>query len=366
MLKRFNILFFVIVFFSLSMQAQGFEKPKKDKPVHKTEKKQKPVVEKKSVSMLLQANHDFYLTLDGERYGGKISKSSPEKITLPVGVHKLSFEEADSTGETQERYFRLTPEMTKQKDSVFSISFKNDFQAIMNAYPSTAITTVSHTAAGDQDAQLKAVAKELFDSMVLIQGGSFTTTVKSGQKTATPQVVTVRSLNVGKYEVTQRQWQAVMGMHSNSQKNCTDCPVESVSWNEVNSFIQKLNKASGKKFRLPTEMEWEYITDKSISDTKGRSSDPETSNQILRSATETSAWYEQRTAHKVGEKQPLAGVYDLLGNVAEWCADGGDKKVFKGGSYKSKEEELRIAARSTARPDDKPNAVGFRLVKDTD
>ncbi|GAA4737505.1 formylglycine-generating enzyme family protein [Flavisolibacter ginsenosidimutans] len=319
-----------------------------------------------AVLLSFKADHDFYLTVDDKKRGDKIMANKLESIKLPVGVHKLSFEEADSTGETQERYFRLTSEMAKQKDSVFSISFKNDFQAIMNAYPSTAMTTVSHTASSDQDAQLKAVAKELFDSMVLIQGGSFTTTVKSGQKTATPQVVTVRSLYVGKYEVTQRQWQAVMGMNSNSQKNCTDCPVEGVSWNEVNSFIQKLNKASGKKFRLPTEMEWEYTAKKCITEAKGWSSEPAINDQIFKTAAGSSAWFEQRTAHKVGEKQPLAGLYDLLGNVAEWCADGGDKKVFKGGSYKSKEEELRIAARSTARPDDKPNAVGFRLVTDTD
>ena len=73
-----------------------------------------------------------------------------------------------------------------------------------------------------------------------------------------PHRVTVTSFYIGKYEVTQKQWKAVMGSNPSYFKDCDNCPVENVSWNDAQEFIKKLNAKTGKSYRLPTEAEWEY------------------------------------------------------------------------------------------------------------
>ena len=134
-----------------------------------------------------------------------------------------------------------------------------------------------------------------------------------------------RGFWMGKFEVTQRQWQAVMGSNPSHFKNCGgDCPVEEVSWNDVQEYIGKLNgRSGGRPYRLPTEAEWEYAaragttTDTYAGDlTKPRGKDP-VLNRI--------AWYNEnsgRKTHPVGRKAPNAfGLNDMLGNVWEWVGD---------------------------------------------
>ena len=163
-----------------------------------------------------------------------------------------------------------------------------------------------------------------------------------------------RGFWLGKFEVTQRQWQSVMGSNPSRFKNCGgDCPVERVSWDDVQEFIGKLNaRSGGRRYRLPTEAEWEYAaragteTDTYAGDiTKPRGKDP-VLNRI--------AWYGENSGgrtHPVGRKAPNAfGLHDMLGNVWEWVGDwygdypggtvtgpsgpgSGSDRVFRGGGW---------------------------------
>ena len=108
-----------------------------------------------------------------------------------------------------------------------------------------------------------AVLKKLKTDMVRVAGGSFTMGCQSAQRDGEchdreklPRTVRVRGFSIGRYEVTQAQWRAVMGNNPSYFKNCDECPVEQVSWNDIQEFLRKLNEMTGKRYRLPTEAEW--------------------------------------------------------------------------------------------------------------
>ncbi len=192
--------------------------------------------------------------------------------------------------------------------------------------------------------------------------------------------VTIGPLLFSRYEVTQQQWENVMGYNPSNNKDCSTCPVENVSWEEAMDFIIKLNEISNKKFRLPTEAEWEYVAKiggKSEIDKEGG---PE-------KYIKKTAWYSgnsNKKTHPVGEKQPnVSGIYDLLGNVSEWCADwyeadfykkaksqknpggpiSGTEKVIRGGSYNdSSADRFRPSLRNKLKPESKSLDIGFRIV----
>jgi formylglycine-generating enzyme required for sulfatase activity len=180
---------------------------------------------------------------------------------------------------------------------------------------------------------------------------------------------------LGKFEVTQSQWQAVMGSNPSYFKQCgKNCPVEGVSWADVNAFITKLCFKGSQQFRLPTEAEWEYAASGG-----GRR---EKYSGIGANAAPF-AWYQGNAAvktHPVGQKRANAlGLFDMSGNVAEWVADykdeypalaqksplgpdTGNNRVVRGGSWLSIAKELRASSRSELNPSVKTNALGFRLV----
>jgi formylglycine-generating enzyme required for sulfatase activity len=205
--------------------------------------------------------------------------------------------------------------------------------------------------------------------------------------------VCVEGFWIGKYEVTQAQWQKIMGSNPayfNSQKigeGASNHPVESVSWDDAQEFIKKLNQMAQSvetprrgvsTFRLPTEAEWEYAcragtqTAYSFGDDAARLGDY--------------AWYtsnsESRT-HPVGQRKPNAfGLYDMHGNVWEWCQDiytsdayqthqrqnpvvvsGGSYRVLRGGSWDNVPGNVRSAFRSNLAPSFRYFSIGFRLVR---
>lgn len=181
-------------------------------------------------------------------------------------------------------------------------------------------------------------------------------------------------------ELTQRQWKVVMGENPPKLrfKDCgKDCPAERVSWYDVEKFIKKLNQLEGNdQYRLPTEAEWEYAC-RAESTTAYYS-------EYGKSRLGEYAWYDANSkskTHPVGQKRPNKwGLYDMSGNVSEWCLDWkgaypsgsvtdpnglpvGSHRVFRGGSWLSRPKNVRSADRHRFMPDIRYYSVGFRLLK---
>jgi len=172
---------------------------------------------------------------------------------------------------------------------------------------------------------------------------------------------------IGKYEVTQEQWQEIMGSNPSYFKHCgKNCPVEYISWNDSNSFIKKLNFKGNSQYRLPTESEWEYAANRG-------------GEQNITKVSWNESNANGRT-HPVGQKQANnLGIHDMNGNVAEWVLDIkedykavslinpqgavlGINRIIKGGSWLSQARDVRPSSRSELTPSVKSNSVGFRLV----
>ena len=164
--------------------------------------------------------------------------------------------------------------------------------------------------------------------MVKVKGGSFTMGTSAGTEEGSdwekPQhkVTITRNYLIGKYEVTQALWQAVMGENPSRFKG-EELPVENVSWNDCKEFIYRLNAITGKNFRLPTEAEWEYAARGGNESQHYKYSGSDKLPDV--------AWYgdnsNERT-HPVGTKRPNElGIYDMTGNVVEWCED--DSRTYQ-------------------------------------
>ncbi len=170
-------------------------------------------------------------------------------------------------------------------------------------------------------------------------------------------------------EVTQAQWSAVMGPRKCAFEGA-DRPIDSVSWTDAAAFCQKLSQMEGKTYRLPTEAEWEYACRAGAT---GAFGGPEKPVDL--------AWFDDNSGdatHSVGTRRPNAwGLFDLHGNVAEWCGDRYDAdysapaegdaaasrgRVTRGGSYASFAAGLRCAARSSAPESYGLKFTGFRVV----
>lgn len=167
---------------------------------------------------------------------------------------------------------------------------------------------------------------------------------------------------MGKYEVTQGQWRAVMGDSPSWFSKCgDDCPVENVSWDDVQVFIQRLNAKTGQHYRLPTEAEWFSACQ------AGRPTEYCGSDDV-----DGVAWYLDNSSsktHPAGKKQPNAwGLYDMSGNVWEWTQDcwEGDcgRRVIRGGSWFGTPAYVRAAFRYWDFPNYRSLSFGFRLAQD--
>jgi eukaryotic-like serine/threonine-protein kinase len=212
--------------------------------------------------------------------------------------------------------------------------------------------------------------------MINLPGGTFQMGSEKGAETEKPvHSVTIKPFAIGKYEVTQAQWESVMGgSNPSNNKSRKDLPVENVSWTDVQSFLRRL----GNGYRLPTEAEWEYaaragtVTEFYFGDDAGKSAEFSWFNG---NATET---------RQVGTKpaNPL-GLFDIYGNVFEWCEDDWHQTydgapvdgrawiasprdslhVLRGGSFSADEVSARSADRARNESGYRAPDVGFRLAR---
>ena len=223
--------------------------------------------------------------------------------------------------------------------------------------------------------------------MVLIQPGTFMMGSAAGgekdrQANEGPKhrVTITRPFYMGKYEVTQEQWQTVMG-NNPSYYNGINLPVEKTSWDNCQTFIQKLNQLGQGIFRLPTEAEWEYAC-RAGTTARFYWGDDLNETQIYEYA-----WYDGNSSlktHGEGLKKPNSwGLYDMSGNVFEWCQDwlgtftsnaqndpvgpnSGSHHVFKGGACQDPAGSCRPACRVGGTPNYTNSNLGFRLVRPLD
>lgn len=245
------------------------------------------------------------------------------------------------------------------------------WQSLINKYPDA-----KEVAVGDTDALKGAFG--LPGGFVFVKGGCFQMGDAFGEADEKPvHEVCVSDFYMGKYEVTQAEWQKVMGNNPSNLKDCGNCPVENVSWHAVQDFLNNLNQQTGKKYRLPTEAEWEYAARSGGKNEKwaGTSSESKLGDY---------AWYASNSGgktHPVGQKKPNGmGLYDMSGNVWEWTADwydeeyyqnspkdnpkgasSGSSRTLRGGSWLYSLRFVLASYRYRHEPSFRDNSYGFRL-----
>ena len=215
-------------------------------------------------------------------------------------------------------------------------------------------------------------------TMVYVPGGTFTMGATSEQGSDADNAakrthsVTLSSYHIGQTEVTQALWKAVMGSNPSKFKG-EGRPVENVSWNGCQTFISRLNAKTGMNFRLPTEAEWEYAA---------RGGQSGGSKYAGSDNVNNVAWYGDNSGdctHNVATKSPNSlGIYDMSGNVWEWCQDwygeyssssvtnpigpsSGNLRVYRGGGWYNDAWDCRVSIRHSYTPSDSMSHLGLRL-----
>ena len=285
--------------------------------------------------------------------------STPETIkNLLIGEHKLEIIKPGFTN--------IVRNISIKEDSLTEVSINLENDSISGFVRSfSKLAYIERT-------------RDLNLEMTLVKGGSFMmgcNNYDDCEDDERPEhQVTLDDFYIGTFETTYAQWRTLMEEDIPSTKD-SQTPVVGVSWEDVTIFIKQLNKLTGKKYRLPTEAEWEYAA-KGGTLTKGYTySGSDNLDEI--------AWYNENHGNDlkpVGKKNPNElGLYDMCGNVWEWCEDthkyyqkkaqtnplvtsGGDYRICRGGSYSSKASECRVTNRMSVFHNESFGNLGFRLV----
>jgi formylglycine-generating enzyme required for sulfatase activity len=216
--------------------------------------------------------------------------------------------------------------------------------------------------------------------MVEIPTGSFAMGSTKGEADEKPlhNVTIAQPFAIGKTEVTQAQWQAVMRSNPSYFVDCgDDCPVEQVSWTDAQNFIKKLNAKTGKQYRLPTEAEWEYACRAGKQEEYCGS---DNADKVAWNGYNSGSYFFKKPHPVAGKEASAFGLFDMSGNVWEWVEDNyhdsyngapedgsawlnGSMHVLRGGSWGSDQPFSRAAARSKFGDNFRHYSYGFRLAR---
>ena len=314
--------------------------------------------------------HSYIIACDGyesEEGTVKLKASAPSNLQITLSKEAASTNQISQTTHPQQSQTQRPVSQTQPVSSTASLSTSSTSLNAVGSSTSGSVITIP-------------VKGGVSIEMVKVEAGSFdmgaTSEMQNPYSDEKPvhRVTLTNNYYVGKYEVTQALWQAVMGSNPSIFKG-DDLPVEEVSWKDCQKFITKLNAMTGKRFRLPSEAEWEYAA---RGGKKSRGYLYSGSNAIG-----DVAWYEGNSSfmtHAVGTKQPNElGIYDMTGNVWEWCQDrygsyssspqtnptgavGGSRRVFRGGSWSYSARRCCTSSRSGYSPGYRRYDLGLRLV----
>ena len=327
--------------------------------------------------------------ITASKAGSQIFKYNYRKFNIENGTGVIGFSFDDRYSVTMrpdhdEQYFLV------RKDAIFCSTsnasqefyfkpkntdrYKSTYQSLFNGLNSN-ITQTSQSV--NPAHNLSFTVDGVSFTMVYVPGGTFTMGATSEQGSdawdneKNTYRVTLSSYHIGQTEVTQALWTAVMGSNPSKFKG-EGRPVENVSWNDCQTFISRLNAKTGMNFRLPTEAEWEYAARGGHSGGSKYAGSDNINNV---------AWYDNNSnsTHTIATKSPNSlGIYDMSGNVWEWCQDWYDKystssqtnpkgpssgfyRVSRGGGWANNARRCRVSARDGGTPSGSYGNVGLRL-----
>ena len=288
---------------------------------------------------------------------GKLVDQTPAMVDLLIGKHKITIRKEGYADYEQ----TVTVEEGKVTDVTATLSEQKKAETLVQNNAKVTGAMFTETVNG------------LNLKMILVEGGTFAMGSTSGNSDELPvHNVTLDSYYIGETEITQAQWRAIMGSNP-SYYTGDNRPVERVSWNEAQEFCKKLSELTGKKYVLPTEAQWEYAA---RGGNKSKGYTYSGSNSI-----DEVAKYDSRGGHSnVKSKKPNElGIYDMSGNVWEWCSDwygsygssaqtnpqgpsSGSDRVLRGGSWRGSSSLCRVARRGHNSPYSRYDYNGFRVV----
>ncbi len=309
---------------------------------------------------------------------GKKAGTAPDLFkNLTLGDHKVEIRKEGYQSETKTVTIAegQTATLSGSLTALTSSSSTMSISSTVSASSSTSTSTVSSTTQGKQTFTVNGVSF----TMIRVEGGTFTmgATKEQGSDAGDDEKpahkVALSSFSIGETEVTQELWEAVMGSNPSYFKS-SKRPVEQVSWDDCQEFINKLNDKTGKEFRLPTEAEWEYAARGGHRSQKYKYNGSNSIGDV--------AWYIDNsgsTTHDVATKlSNELGLYDMSGNVWEWCSDwygkyiekkqknpkglqSGQARVGRGGCWGYSAWRCRPSYRNGFDPGGRYYILGFRL-----